>query len=237
MTIELNHLPYEIYNTARGRRVNIDGQSYPLEIFSGKVTSFDVGDSYDGTPEGCPEPLLRAWLFAAREVGVPFRYAWHGVMNSMGHTGDHKIPWKANVVDFGRDDSAPILTRDWKVWVEWEEGRWAEYTLKVSGKWGSFAAWNQNELCYNGYETSGYFRIATNALPVAQYRIGGYLAEWGQEFVVVSSFDELGGERMDCPIYLPHRQTNWTATAYGRAYSAQKGYCPRSDSWLREKGW
>lgn len=107
MTNELNHLPYEIYNTARGRRVNIEGQSYPLEIFSGNVTSFDVGDKYDGSPEDCREPLLRAWLFAAREVGVPCRYAWHGVMNSMGHTGDHKIPWKGKVVDFQRDDSAP----------------------------------------------------------------------------------------------------------------------------------
>lgn len=198
----MEKLDFEIYRTQTGRRVNIGDKSYALEVFTGEVNSFTVAAPFEGDVERAGDPSLEAWLKAAKEVRVPFRYAWHGIMNSLGHHGSVSAPWKARELNYARDDAAPIPERNWKVWVEWEPDRWTEYTIDDPHNYGHLSCWNEQGLCFNGYETYGTKRIATN-YPAAAKHVLGKNIESGtcQEPIVVTSFDELGGELMPCPIY------------------------------------
>ncbi len=91
----------EIYTDTQGRkRVNIGHASYTLEVPEGEVNQFNVGDRHESYCSS--DPLLHAWLLAAQEVGVPARYAWHGVMSALGDHGSVSIPWKERPRDYMR---------------------------------------------------------------------------------------------------------------------------------------
>jgi hypothetical protein len=192
-------MDYEIYNTATGRRVNIGDESYPLEVFSGEPNSFTVAAPYNGARNA--NPVLDAWLQAAAEVGVPLRYAWHGVMNSLGHHGSETPPWTPKERDYRRDDHAPIMARDWKVWVEWQPGQWAVYEIRnhmydiFGEKHHSLACFNKDGLCFNGYETYGHKRIASNVPALASDVLSCKDIEYA------ASLEALDGQEMPCPIY------------------------------------
>ena len=91
-------MEYEIYTTTKGTRwVNIGNYAYalehPVQDTCGDAHKDSYGkDNYYADPERWP--VLAAWLKAAEEVGVPARYAWTGIMNSLGHKGDKRPPWK-----------------------------------------------------------------------------------------------------------------------------------------------
>ena len=99
-------MEYEIYvNDVGNRRVNIGDFSFALEVRRGDTTQWNVASPWEGPIEKAGSPVLRAWLLAAQEVGVPLRYAWTGVINSLGHTGGHRPPWNPKPRDWRR---APV---------------------------------------------------------------------------------------------------------------------------------
>jgi hypothetical protein len=94
----------EIYTDINGhKRVNIGNESYPLEVPTGKNTHNTVGDSHSGYSSH--DPLLNAWLHAAKQVGVPARYSWSGIMSVLGDHAGVGIPWTSKPRDHKREES------------------------------------------------------------------------------------------------------------------------------------
>ena len=96
---------YEIYMAADGfRRVNIGDDSYALEVPDGSPNQENVADRRHGDISQANSEQLRLWLEAANEVGVPLRYSWTGITNSLGHTGGHTPPWSPKPRDWRRGE-------------------------------------------------------------------------------------------------------------------------------------
>lgn len=94
----------EIYTDTNGhKRVNIGDESYPLEVPTGKNTHNTVGDSHSGYSSH--DPLLNAWLHAAKQVGVPARYSWSGIMSALGDHAGVGIPWKGKPHNHKREEN------------------------------------------------------------------------------------------------------------------------------------
>ena len=100
----------EIYQTHSGlRRVNIGSRSYRLDApeTPGYPSQSDVADALSGRDLMLAEageygPVLQAWVAAARECGLPLRYAWHGVENSLGDSCSAAPPWRPKAKDLSR---------------------------------------------------------------------------------------------------------------------------------------
>lgn len=101
-------MDYEIYKTAQNRmRVNIGSVSYALLHHDGATTSADCGGEIDGRQVGFVlsggyGEVVQAWARAAQEVGAPLRFAWRGVINSLGDHASVSPPWKPQARDVGR---------------------------------------------------------------------------------------------------------------------------------------
>ena len=94
---------YEIYMAVDGRRrVNIGNASYPLEVPSGSPNQYNVAAPWRGDIAMARDETLRLWLTAAAEVGVPLRYAWRGIINSLGQPAEEMPPWKPKNRDWFR---------------------------------------------------------------------------------------------------------------------------------------
>lgn len=94
-------LEYEIYKTALSgfNRVNISGKSYAL--CPADKNGNPPGAEYDPACAG-QNPVLDAWIQAAKEVGVPLRFSWRGIVNEMGHYGSVAPPWGPKEKNWGR---------------------------------------------------------------------------------------------------------------------------------------
>jgi len=94
---------YEIYVAVDGRRrVNIGDASYALEVPSGSPNQHNVAAPWRGDIAMARDETLRLWLTAAVEVGVPLRYAWRGIINSLGQPAEEMPPWKPKHRDWFR---------------------------------------------------------------------------------------------------------------------------------------
>jgi len=94
----------EIYRDTNGlRRVNIGGNSYALEVPTGETNQNNVGAAHHGYTSS--HRTLHAWLQAAKEVGIPARYSWTGIANSLGHHGAENPPWKPRPKDWQRAEA------------------------------------------------------------------------------------------------------------------------------------
>lgn len=104
----LSPIYWEVYETAKGKRVNIGVgdkpmQSYNLTEVYGETSPSTVGDVYGNgtTSDYSDNPVLAAWLRAARKVGIPLRYSWRGI-SSTGSTMNDAPPWTSQEKDYGR---------------------------------------------------------------------------------------------------------------------------------------
>jgi hypothetical protein len=93
-------MEYEIYTTTNGNtRVNIGEGSYAIGGDGGVELE---GRQYQQVLRGDYGEVVQAFALAAQECGITPRFAWRGVINSMGDHGNVLPPYNPRARDYAR---------------------------------------------------------------------------------------------------------------------------------------
>lgn len=105
-------MEWEQYQTTDGRmRVNIGNSSYALLDKDNQLQRDTRGDLPGAELDprqlgfvfaGQYGPVAQAWAVLCRDLGLPLRFAWSGVVNALGDHAEVSPAFKPKARDYGR---------------------------------------------------------------------------------------------------------------------------------------
>lgn len=105
-------MEWEQYQTTGGRtRVNIGESSYALLDENGQIQHDTRGELPGAELDtrqlgfvfaGKYGPVAQAWAILCRDLGLPLRFAWEGVINELGDHNSVAPAFKPKARDYGR---------------------------------------------------------------------------------------------------------------------------------------